>query len=228
MGFLIAIDGPAGSGKSTVAKAVASRLGFGYLDTGAMYRAVAWAGLSQGLARTDADGVLALTESIALELSADPNDPWVRWDGRDVTEPIRRPEVSAWVSTVATNPGCRSELVDRQRAIVAGRDFVLEGRDTTTVVAPQAQVRVLLVADPEVRLRRRGAELGPAVDRSGLVDQVLRRDREDSALVEFERPASGVTVIDSTELTVAQVVDRIVGLADQAGLGRLTGSDPLV
>ncbi|MDR1213995.1 MAG: (d)CMP kinase [Propionibacteriaceae bacterium] len=217
MGFLIAIDGPSGSGKSTVAKAVAVRLGLGYLDTGAMYRALAWAGLSQGLARDDSAAILALTKRVEVELSTDPATPWVRLAGQDVTAEIRRPEVSAWVSAVATIPGCRAELVARQQAIVAGRDFVLEGRDTTTVVAPGAPVRVLLVADPEVRLRRRGTELGQTVDRAGLVDQVLRRDREDSTLVEFETPALGVTVIDSTELTVDQVVDQIVALARASG-----------
>jgi cytidylate kinase len=215
--FTIAIDGPSGSGKSTAAKGTAQRLGFRYLDTGAMYRAVALGCLRQGLAPEDRAAIAAYCRSVNLDLTTEPTDPRVTLAGEDITAAIREPAVSAWVSTVATNPDCRAELVRRQQAIIAGGDFVLEGRDTTTVVAPTAQVRLLLLADPGARLARRGAELGDRVDPAALTDQVLRRDRDDSTLVDFHNPAEGVRVIDSTALSPAEVVDRIVALAVATG-----------
>jgi cytidylate kinase len=213
----VAIDGPSGSGKSTAAKAVAERLGYHYLDTGAMYRAVAVGCLRSGVDRTDAAAVTDYCRRMDLAMSTDPSDSWVRLDGRDITADIRLPEVSAWVSVVATNPDCRAELVRRQQALLATANFVAEGRDITTVVAPQAPVRILLQADPAVRLARRGAELGNRVTAAELSDQVLRRDRDDSTLVNFVEAAPGVTVIDSTNLTPSEVVDRIVTLVEAAG-----------
>lgn len=218
--FTIAIDGPSGSGKSSTAREVARRLGLRYLDTGAMYRAVAVACLRDGVRRGDPDTITSVCTGVRLEVSTDPDHDLVRVDGEDVTTAIRAPEVSAWVSAVATIPACRADLVARQQAIIDGGGIVVEGRDITTVVAPQADVRVLLVADQVARLARRGAELGASVDEAALRDQVVRRDRDDSALVEFQRAAPGVTVVDSTDLSLDEVVQRIVHLAEAAGVSR--------
>ncbi len=216
--FTIAIDGPSGSGKSTAAKLTAIRLGVGYLDTGAMYRAVAAGCLAAGVDRSDAAGVAAYCRSMELDISTDPENQHVRLAGRDLTRTIREPEVVAYVSAVSTNPDCRSELVRRQQAILASGDFVAEGRDITTVVAPQAAVRILLTADPAARMARRGAELGDKVDAAGLRDQTIGRDKADSALVNFTVAADGVVTIDSTHLTPDEVVDQILLLARRAGL----------
>jgi len=217
--FTIAIDGPAGSGKSTAAKGVATRLGFGYLDTGAMYRAVAVGCLRHGVDHDDPAAIAAYCESMDLQITTDAAGIKVTLEGDDVTRAIREPAVSAWVSAVAQNPACRANLVLRQQRIITQGYWVLEGRDTTTVVAPSAQVRVLLQADPATRLARRGGELRGALSQQELEDQVLRRDRDDSALVNFETPADGVVLIDSTHLTREQVVDAIVELAKENGLG---------
>jgi cytidylate kinase len=216
--FTIAIDGPSGSGKSTAAKGTARRLGCRYLDTGAMYRAVALGCLRAGLGKADTAAITAYCRNLDLDLSTDPDHQRLILAGDDITAAIREPEVSAWVSAVATIAECRAELVRRQQAIIAADDFVLEGRDTTTVVAPAAQVRILLVADAAARLARRGAELGAKVDAAQLADQVLRRDRDDSTLVDFQSAAPGVHIIDSTTLSKTAVIDKIVALAQAAGL----------
>jgi cytidylate kinase len=197
---------------------VARRLGYGYLDTGAMYRGVAVACLRDGVDHEDAERIAEVTRTVELDISTAPDEQRLLVDGVDATETIREPSVSAWVSAVSTNAASRAELVRRQRAIVAGGGFVVEGRDITTVVCPDAAVRVLLVADPVRRMARRGAELAGAVDEAALRDQVLRRDRDDSTLVNFTDAAPGVAVIDSTELTVDEVVDAILVLADEQGL----------
>ncbi|MEA5117442.1 MAG: (d)CMP kinase, partial [Propionicimonas sp.] len=189
--LVIAIDGPSGSGKSSTSKGVAQRLGLAYLDTGAMYRAVTCAFLDAGVDPSDADKVVAATVGADLEISTDPADQWVRVNGEDVTQRIREQEVSAKVSAVSTLPACRANLVERQRAIIdaAPDGIVAEGRDITTVVAPDADLRVLLTADPEVRMARRNLDLGGDVDKAILTDQVLRRDRDDSTLVNFTTAA---------------------------------------
>jgi cytidylate kinase len=217
MTFTIAIDGPSGSGKSTAAKGVARRLGFRYLDTGAMYRAVAVGCLRSGVDHGDAAAIAEVTRNLDLEISTDPDNQYILLAGDDITAAIREPEVSAWVSAVSTNPECRKELVRRQQAIIADGDFVLEGRDTTTVIAPEAQLRLLLVASPEARLARRGKELGAKVDAAQLRDQVIRRDKDDSTLVDFQNAAEGVKVLDSTDLTIDEVQERIVAWAAEAG-----------
>jgi len=218
MSAIVAIDGPSGSGKSTTAREVARRLGYGYLDTGAMYRGVAVACLRDGIDHGDAEGIAAMTRTVVLDISTVPDDQLLLVDGIDATQTIREPSVSAWVSAVSTNADSRAELVRRQRALVAGGRYVVEGRDITTVVCPDAAVRVLLVADPVRRMARRGAELAGALDEAQLHDQVIRRDKDDSTLVNFTDAAPGVTVVDSTEMTIDEVVDRIVGLAHDAGL----------
>jgi len=217
--FTIAIDGPSGSGKSTAAKMTARALGCGYLDTGAMYRAVAIGCMESGI--EDPDSIAAYCQGMDLEISTDPDDQYIRLSGRDITSDIRSPQVSAWVSTVATNPQCRTDLVRRQQEILASGSFVAEGRDITTVVAPHAQVRVLLTADPEARMSRRGAELGGRLSQADLHDQIVRRDKDDLTLVNFTVAADGVATIDSTNLTPDQVVAQILLLAERAGITSL-------
>lgn len=213
--LVIAIDGPSGSGKSTTARGVASRLGLAYLDTGAMYRAVTVAFLDAGVDPADTAGVIAATCDAELEISTDPDDQWVRVNGRDVTTEIREPRTTANASAVSTVPECRANLVARQRAIIdaAPRGIVAEGRDITTVVAPDADVRLLLTADPEIRMARRQAELGDKVDAAALADQVLRRDRDDSTLVNFTTAADGVTHLDCTWMSIEETIQAVVDLA---------------
>jgi cytidylate kinase len=215
---IIAIDGPSGSGKSTTAREVARRLGYGYLDTGAMYRGVAVACLRVGIDHEDAAGIAEMTRAVDLDISTSPDETRLLVDGVDATDAIREPAVSAWVSAVSTNAASRATLVQRQQSLVAPGRFVVEGRDITTVVCPDAAVRVLLVADPVRRMARRGAELAGAVDEAALRDQVLRRDRDDSTLVNFTDAAPGVAVIDSTELSIDEVVGAILSLAAEKGL----------
>jgi cytidylate kinase len=212
--LVIAIDGPSGSGKSSTARGVASRLGLAYLDTGAMYRAITWLALEERIDRTDNDAVVDLVTQAALEVDLDPERSGISIDGVDVSTAIRAPEVSAAVSSIATNLGVRADLVARQRQLITGAEhgIVAEGRDITTVVAPDADVRVLLVADPEARVARRHAELGTEVHADDVADQVIRRDRDDSTVAAFESAAPGVHVIDSTALTLDQVIDAICAL----------------
>lgn len=212
--LVIAIDGPSGSGKSSAARGVAQRLGLGYLDTGAMYRAVTCAFLDAGVDPSDTAGVIAATVGAELQISTDPSDQWVRVNGTDVTQRIREQEISTRVSAVSTVAECRAELVARQRAIIdaAPAGIVAEGRDITTVVAPDADLRVLLTADPEVRMARRRLELGE-VDAAALADQVLRRDADDSTLVNFTTAADGVVHLDGSHLTLEQTIDAVIDLA---------------
>ncbi|SDE26188.1 (d)CMP kinase [Auraticoccus monumenti] len=214
--LVVAIDGPSGSGKSSTARGVARRLGLDFLDTGAMYRACAWEAARTG-AETP-EQIAAVVTAAELQVTTDPDDPRISINGTDVTREIRDPEVSATVSRVATVPEVRVDLVLRQQQIIgeATRGIVAEGRDITTVVAPHAPVRVLLVADPDARVARRQAELGEKVDTAQVTDQVIRRDRDDSTVATFTEAAEGVTVVDSTHLSLDEVVDRIVRLAEEA------------
>lgn len=201
---VIAIDGPAGSGKSTVARALAARLGLEYLDTGAMYRSVTFAALRQGLDPAEADAVARLAERV--ELSVGPDGVIV--DGVDATTEIRGPEVSRAVSVVAANPAVRTEMVRRQREWVAERGGgVLEGRDIGTVVFPDAELKVYLTADPEVRAQRRSKEVAD-LDYETVAADLARRDaldsgRETSPLTE----APDAFVLDTTGLTVEEILD---------------------
>ena len=211
---MVAIDGPSGSGKSSTARGVADRLGLAFLDTGAMYRAATWLAVHEGVDLADTDAVAELVRAAAFEIVLDPALPTIAVNGHDVTETIRAPEVSAAVSAVATNLDVRENLVARQRQLIADArsGVVAEGRDITTVVAPEAQVRVLLVADPAARVARRQAELGGAVDAAAVTDQVIRRDADDSTVAQFHAAAPGVTVVDSTHLDLGQVIDAICAL----------------
>jgi cytidylate kinase len=201
---IVAVDGPAGAGKSTVARAAAEALGFTYLDSGAMYRAVALAALERR--RPPAE--------VAREVTIELGDG-VRLDGRDVTAAIRAPEVSEAASRVAADPEVRAALVERQRALMADGDWVAEGRDIGTVVAPDAAVKVFLTASPEERARRRAAELG-ADERAVLADQALRDERDRTRAHSPLRPAPGAVELDTTGLSVDQVVERIAALVRSA------------
>jgi cytidylate kinase len=210
---VIAIDGPAGSGKSTVAKALAARLGLDYLDTGAMYRSVTFAALRRGIDPADADIVGRLACDVAIDLRLD----GVTVDGVDATIEIRGPEVSRAVSIVAANPLVRTEMVRRQRAWVATHDGgVLEGRDIGTVVFPDAELKVYLTADPEVRAQRRSQEVTD-LDYETVAADLARRDaldqgREVSPLTEAE----DAFLLDTTGLTVEDIIDVI---ASRIGAG---------
>jgi CMP/dCMP kinase len=201
--MVIAIDGPAGAGKSSVARAAAERLGFTYLDTGAMYRAVAYRS-------KDADDPAEVARSVELEFG-----DRVRVDGEDVTERIREPWVSEASSRVSSNPGVRAALVKQQRRLMSEGDWVAEGRDIGTVVMPEAQVKVFLTASPEERARRRAAELGTDAA-VVLKEQTMRderdRSREHSPLV----PAEDAVPVDTTGLSLEEVVEQIVTLAVEA------------
>jgi cytidylate kinase len=206
--LLVAIDGPAGAGKSTVARAVARDLGFTYLDSGAMYRCVALLALAQ----PDADPVLLAREA-RIELGRAGAD--VRLDGRDVTAEIRAPAVSQTASAVARDAGVREALVAKQRALIASGDWVAEGRDIGTVVAPDAAVKVFLTASTHERARRRAAELG-ADEATVLAEQAMRDQRDIEREHSPLRAAEGAVTLDTTGLGVEQVVQRIAALARAA------------
>lgn len=207
--LVVAIDGPSGSGKSSTARGVAEKLGLAYLDTGAMYRAAAWLVAEEGA--TDPAEITRLIDAAVLDISTDPQAFRISINGHDVTAAIREPRISQFVSTVATIQPVRDLLVARQREIIAAATggIVAEGRDITTVVAPDAPVRVLLVADPQARIARREAELAGAANTAEVTDQIVRRDRDDSTVAAFTEAAEGVTVIDSTHLGLAEVIDQI-------------------
>ena len=202
--MIVAIDGPAGAGKSTVARAVAERLGFTYLDSGAMYRCVALASHRSG--RPPAE----VARQVRIELGSR-----VLLDGRDVSEEIRTPEVTRRSSQVAADPGVREALVDKQREIMAAGDYVAEGRDIGTVVAPEAEVKVFLTASAQERARRRAAELGGELEEV-LADQLARDERDRTRAHSPLVAAPGAVELDTTGLTVDEVVDRIAQLVRAA------------
>jgi cytidylate kinase len=207
--LVVAIDGPSGSGKSSVSREVARRLHLAYLDTGAMYRALTWFCVKSGIDLSDAASVEQAARDLVLELSTSPQQEFVRVDGADVTDAIREPAISSAVSTVATTLGARTELIRRQRALIEKhhRRIVVEGRDITTVVVPGAEVRMLLTASEEARLRRRGIQLGGSQDAEQLAAQVTGRDAKDSTVVNFTQAADGVVTLDSSDLDFAETVD---------------------
>ncbi len=208
----IAIDGPAGSGKSSVSKEAARRLGYGYLDTGAAYRALAWHVLEHGADTSDVSAVVDAAGDFDYAISLDPDEYWVRVGETSVTEVIREPRVSSAVSGVARVPVIREQVNVLFRRLVAesGRPGVIvEGRDITTVVAPDAPVRILLTAAPEVRAARRSAEL-TTEDAAAVAAALHKRDASDSQVVDFLTAAPGVTVVDSTDLDFAQTVDAVL------------------
>lgn len=226
--LVVAVDGPSGSGKSSVCRKVAARLGLAYLDTGAMYRAATWWCLEQGVDLADGPTVTAAVHKMVLELDLNPRFPTFRVEGTDIGAAIRAGEISAVVSAVATNLDVRADLGSRQRLVIEtertpegfseGRGVVVEGRDITTVIAPDADVRILLTASEEARLARRARELhGDADERSVAAtrDQVVRRDEQDSTVVEFRTAADGVVTVDSSALDLDQTVDAVLAVIAQ-------------
>ena len=210
---MIAIDGPAGAGKSSVARGVAAALGFTYLDSGAMYRCVALAGIERGADLDDGDAMGEIARSLEIGLDGDRVD----LDGRDVTAAIREPEVTAASSRVSVHPGVREAMVARQRELIAAGRYVAEGRDIGTVVSPDSPLKVFLTASDEERARRRAAQTGE--DHVAVLDAQRERDardatREHSAL----RAAEDAVEIDTTGLSLDEVVARIVALARERGL----------
>ena len=219
-GFVVAIDGPAASGKSTTARQVAERLGFLYLDTGAMYRAVTWKALEEGIDPDDAEALERLVARIRLELVDGPAGARVQVDGEDVTERIREPRISREVSRVSRIPAVRRAMVAAQRAMGERGSVVVEGRDIGTVVFPRAAVKIFLAASIEERARRRREELrgaGTEQDLDELREEIRRRDELDSAREDSPlREAEDAVRIDTTGLTVEEQVERVVAIARAA------------
>jgi len=224
---VVAVDGPSGSGKSSVSRGVARALGLRYLDTGAMYRAITWAVLRDGADLADPAAVGAVAEAATLQTSTDPDETWISVDGVDVTRAIREDAVTSVVSAVSAVPRVRQVLVERQRQAVreaqaAGRGIVVEGRDIGSVVLPDADLKVWLVADAGVRAARRAAEDAaagrlPHAHGPGMVDAVAedlaRRDVADATRsVSPTTQADDAVVVDATHLGLAQVIDAVVTL----------------
>lgn len=215
---VIAVDGPAGSGKSSVSRAAARALGFGYQDTGAAYRALAWHALQQGIDLDDPAAVVASWDTFDYAIGTDPDEYFVRVGDTDVTDAIRTTEVTAAVAHIAKLPEVREKLVQLFRQVMRKADaqgIITEGRDITTVVAPDAEVRILLTADESVRMARRSAEVTTqsAAETSAAL---ARRDAADAKVVDFMNAADGVTTLDSTDLDFDQTVQAVVDLARAA------------
>lgn len=211
---IVAIDGPAGSGKSSVSKQAARALGYGYLDTGAAYRALAWHALEHGADTSDAASVLDVVGDFAFGIALDPDQYGVRVGETDVTEAIREPRVSDAVSGVARVPAVRQSVNAMFRTLVAESGYpgvIVEGRDITTVVAPDAPVRILLTAAPEVRAARRVGET-VTQDAASVAAALHKRDAADSTVVDFMTAAPGVVVVDSTELDFDGTVDAVLAV----------------
>jgi cytidylate kinase len=211
---VVAIDGPAGSGKSSVSRAAARALGFSYQDTGAAYRALAWTALDRGVDTEQPDELVALLADFPYSIGIHPDDYFVRVGSADVTEAIREPRVTAVVSAVARVPEVRGFLVELFRSVIRSSStpgIIVEGRDITTVVAPDATVRILLTATEEARMARRSAELSTE-SAAKTAQQLSSRDAQDSKVVDFMNAADGVVTIDSTELDFDQTVQAVVDL----------------
>ncbi|MBC7291198.1 MAG: (d)CMP kinase [Actinotalea sp.] len=221
--LVVAVDGPSGSGKSSVCRRVAAALGLAYLDTGAMYRAATWWCLEQGVDLADGDAVSTAVRAMPLQVGLDPQGPTFAVGGTDVAVAIRTTDISSRVSEVATNLDARADLGRRQRAVIeaeraatgwsGGRGVVVEGRDITTVIAPDADVRILLTASEEARLARRALEVHGSADSASVAatrDQVVRRDAQDSTVVDFLTAADGVVTVDSSDLDLDQTVQAVL------------------
>ena len=219
--MIIAIDGPSGAGKSTVAKAVAKELGFSCLDTGAMYRAVAWCALHDGVSLEDAEAVGALAHSCTISFRHEQGDPVPRRvfaDGVEVTGAIRTAEIDRSVSAVSAVPAVRQALLDQQRRIGSEGNYVVEGRDIGTEVFPNAEVKVFLTASAEERAHRRvrqNADRGiGSIDYQEVLDDIIRRDELDSSRDTAPlRPAEDAVLLDSSSMHVEEVIGSICGLA---------------
>lgn len=216
--LVVAVDGPSGSGKSSTARGVATRLSLAYLDTGAMYRAVTWALLQRGTDLGDPDAIARDAADVQIVSGTDPQAPTITADGTDVSQAIREDDVTAHVSPVAAVPQVRTLLVDLQRRVIASADqgIVVEGRDIGSTVASDAAVKVYLVADAEARAARRAAERGGA-DQEATAASLAARDRIDStrATSPLTR-ADGAVQIDGTHLSLEEVVDAVAALVEEA------------
>lgn len=214
--LVVAIDGPSGSGKSSVAREVATRAGLAYLDTGAMYRALAWWCLESGTDLEDEAAITRAAQTLPLTIGTDPLAENITCNGVDIREAIRSERVTDHVSAVAKVPGAREALISLQRMEIVsnGRRIVAEGRDITTVVAPDASVRILLTASEEARMRRRGLQLGDE-DQQRLSNDVAARDAKDSQVNNFTEAAEGVTLVDSTDLDFEQTVRAVIDIIEE-------------
>jgi len=212
--LIVAIDGPSGSGKSSVSKGVARSLGLNYLDTGSMYRALTWLVQNRGVDVNDSDAIIALISQADVVPSTDPANPGITVDGIDVSDPIRGDDVTRGVSIVSAVPEVRHQMVDLQRAIAAGSQhgIVVEGRDIGGVVLPHANVKIFLTADAQARALRRAAESGASVDATK--EQLLNRDQADSTRVASPLEiADGAIEVDTTHMSLDEVISHIVSLA---------------
>ena len=211
--LVIAVDGTSGSGKSSTSRGVAQQLGLRYLDTGAMFRAMTWWLLRQGVDVADPDSVAALAASPVIQSGTDPLAPTITVDGHDVSVEIRAEDVTAAVSPVSAVPEVRTRLLELQREVIGAGGIVVEGRDIGSVVWPQAEVKVYLSADPDARAQRRTAEQG-GTDVASTQQSLLERDRIDSGRATAPLTmAEGAVHIDGTHLTLDEVIARIVELA---------------
>jgi cytidylate kinase len=219
--IVVAVDGPAGSGKSSVSRAVAKKLGFAFLDTGAAYRALTWFIAERQLDPIDEHNVINSLPDFDYHISTNP-DSYVVWVGdHDVTNAIREPRVSASVSSVARIPAVRQQLTELFRSIIANNPMsgiVVEGRDITTVVAPDAHVRILLTASEEVRVVRRSAEI-TSESGADVAKHLAVRDAADSRVVDFMNAAEGVVTVDSTDLNFESTVDAVIAVISQKTTG---------
>ncbi|MDO4917259.1 MAG: (d)CMP kinase [Rothia sp. (in: high G+C Gram-positive bacteria)] len=215
--LVIAIDGPSGSGKSSVSQAVAQHFNLEYLDTGAMYRALTWYCLDQSTDLTNPEAIIAAAEKFPLHQGTNPGQESIVVGATNVGEAIREPRISESVSAVASVPRVREILIQMQRDAIANsaNGMVAEGRDITTVVAPDADARVLLTASEEVRLARRGLQLGGTQSSSELQAQVVQRDARDSKVNNFTEAAPGVALVDSSDLDFEQTIAAVVAAVEE-------------
>jgi cytidylate kinase len=215
---VIAIDGPAGSGKSSVSRAVAKSLGYGFLDTGAAYRALTWWALESGVDVHDGEAVEALIRDFPYSISMDPSVERVTVGETDVTREIREPRISLSVSAIASQLPIRAWMVNTTRELAQSTDrpgVVVEGRDNTTVVFPDADVRILLTAREDVRIARRSGEI--SADAGVTAQSIRERDDKDSTVVEFRTAAEGVDVVDSSDIGFDETVEAICDLCERRG-----------
>jgi cytidylate kinase len=218
--LVVAVDGPSGSGKSSTARGVASRLGLRYLDTGAMYRAVTWALLQRGIDVNDPAAVALAAREVRIDVGTDALAPTIHADGVDVSGPIREQPVTSAVSAVSAVPEVRTLMVQCQREAIGNGGIVIEGRDIGSVVAPDADLKIFLIADPGARAARRAAEQGKSAEVAATEADMARRDAYDSSRTASPlSQAADAVVVDSTSLTLEQVIDAIVDLVP-------TGSRP--
>lgn len=222
--IVVAVDGPSGSGKSSVSRGVAARLGLRYLDTGAQYRAVTYWMLQNKVDVDDPAAVAAEAEAPVIVSGTDPERPAISVDGEDVAAAIREADVTAAVSAVAAVPAVRARLIALQREVIGAGGIVVEGRDIASVVAPDAAAKVFLTASQDARARRRNAENGGGAGTvTATRDALTRRDSVDNRTNALAA-APGATVVDATELTLDQVIDTVAGIVVHAAEGTTPGA----